>query len=109
MQTAKRLLGGRKIAALQGARQILVGRIGLAVLAKGLVRRGLRIGRRPAGQRFLKGCQCSLGRREVARFQGTADGLEIFGDLGESVLVGGRARIGGRIYAGDGAHIDFII
>ena len=105
LQTGIGLLCVRKVAGLQGAGQILVIRVGLAVLAKRLVGRGLWIGLRGALQGLLKGCQRALRRRDVARLQGTADGLETFGNLRETALVGGLGRIGGRIYTGDAAHI----
>ena len=61
LQTGIGLLCVRKIAGLQGAGQVLVIRVGLAVLAKRLGGRGLRAGCGVALQGLLKGCQSTLG------------------------------------------------
>lgn len=104
LQAGVGLLGGRKVAGLQGAREALVIGICLGVFAKGLGGRGLRTGSGGALQGFLKGRQGRLGRGNVAGLQGVADGLEALGNLGKIVLVRGLGRIGGRIDIGDTAH-----
>ena len=92
LQAAKGRLGAGKIAGLQGTDQFLVVRVGLAVVAKRLTGRRLRI----ALQVLLEGRQGALGGGDVAGLQGAADGIEILGDLGKAVLARGRVWVGRR-------------
>ncbi len=105
LQTAKGLLGAGKIAGLQGTDQVLVVRIRLAVVAKRLAGRRLRI----ALQVLLKGRQGALGGGNIARLQGAANGIEILGDLGKAALARGLIRVGCRGHAGYGAHKYFCL
>jgi hypothetical protein len=95
LQTREGLLRGGEIAGLQGANEALVVCIRLAVFAKGLIRGRLGIVR----QCLLKGRQRALGRRNAARLNRAADGIEIFDDLAKTVLVGRLERAGCRRHA----------
>jgi hypothetical protein len=95
LQARESLLRAGKVAGFQGADQALVICIRLAVFAKGLIRSRLRIAR----QRLLKGRQRALGRRNAARLNRAADGIEIFDDLAKTVLVGRLERAGCRRHA----------
>lgn len=77
LQAGKGLLGGRKIAGLQIAGQILIIRVCLAVFAKWLTGQGIGV----VLQGFLEVGQGGLGGGEIARLQRAANGAEIPGDL----------------------------
>ena len=108
LQAAKGRLGAGKIAGLQGTDQFLVVRVGLAVVAKRLTGRRLRI----ALQVLLEGRQGALGGGDVAGLQGAADGIEIIDGLGQPVLVcvlaHGLVRVGRRSDTRYGVHSCFL-
>ena len=105
LQTRISLLRGRKIAGLQSVSQIFVIRVRLAVLAKELAGRVLQTRLRTGLQGLLQCRQCILGRRDVARLQGPSDHFDSFDNLAKTAWSRRLARLSGRIYTGDAAHI----
>jgi hypothetical protein len=102
LQAGVRLLRTGEIAGLQGADEVLVIGVGLAVLAERLGGGGLGIV--AARQSLLERGQCALGTGDVAGLQGIADGLKILSrllDVAGIVILIGRVA-GGN--AGDAAH-----
>lgn len=109
LQAGVCFLGGRKIAGLQGAGQILVVRVRLAVLAEGLagclLRTALRAALGITLQRLLKAGQRRLGGGNIARGERAANGLEILNQLVHfAARVRGWVSVGVRGDTGDGAH-----
>jgi len=92
LQAGKSLLRIGKIAGLQGANQVLIIRVRLAVIAEELAGGSPRI----ALDILLESCQRALGAGEVSGLERAADGLKILDELIESVPVCGLIGAGIR-------------
>ena len=92
LQLSKGLLCVRQIPGLKGTGQSLKIGVCLAVAAKRLRRRQLRIAG-CSGQRLLESGQCALGGGKVVGLERTAKGSELLQRLRHGVLVGSRVKV----------------